>query len=74
MNRALFVSLDESDVLRRCRAAKVGISAIEKLPAGGTRVVCMSTDGAALLKKKLKSHLISGDVTRQEIRPSTPIW
>jgi hypothetical protein len=74
MNRALFVSLEEGEVLRRCRAAKVGISAIEKLPAGGTRVVCMSGDGAALLKKKLKSHLLSGNVTRQEIRPSTPIW
>jgi len=74
MNRALFVSLDETTVVRRCRAANIGISAIEKLPAGGTRVVCMSGDGAALLKKKLKSHLLSGNVTRQEIRPSTPIW
>jgi hypothetical protein len=74
MSRVLFVSLDEGTVVSRCHAAKVGISAIEKLPAGGTRIVCMSSDGAALLKKKLKSHLISGNVTRQEIRPSTPIW
>jgi hypothetical protein len=74
MSRVLFLSLEEGEVVRRCHAAKVGISAIERLPAGGTRVVCMSGDGAALLKKKLKSHLLSGNVTRQEIRPSTPIW
>ena len=74
MSRVLFLSLDEGDVVSRCNAAKVGISAIEQLPAGGTRVVCMSSDGAALLKKKLKSHLLPGNVPRQDIRPSTPIW
>jgi len=74
MSRVLFVSLDEGEVVSRCLAAKVGISAIEHLPAGGTRVVCMSSDGAATMRKKLKSNLISTGVARQSHRPDTPIW
>jgi hypothetical protein len=74
MSRVLFDSLDEGEVVSRCLAEKVGISAIEKLPLGGVRVVCMSGDGAARMKKKLKKHLLSGEVTRQGFRPRTPIW
>ena len=72
MSRVLLVQLDEGDVVARCSAAKVGISAIESLPAGGTRLVCMSGDGAELMRKKLKRNLISGDVTREAYRPGTP--
>jgi len=39
MSRVLFVALDEGQVVSRCLAAKVGISAIERLPAGGVRLV-----------------------------------
>ena len=54
MSRVLLVALDEGDVVARCLAAKVSISAIERLPSGGTRLVCMSVDGAAHMRKKLK--------------------
>jgi len=74
MNRVLFVSLDEGTVAKRCAAANVGISAIERLPAGGTRLVCMSGDGAEAMRKKLKSHLISDKVPRRPHRPKSPIW
>ena len=37
MSRALFVSLDEGQVVARCLAKNVGISAIERLPGGGVR-------------------------------------
>jgi hypothetical protein len=74
MSREMFVTLDESDVVRRCAAEKVGISAIEKLPAGGTRLVCMSTDGAAHMFRKLKPHLIEGAVDRQKHRPNRLLW
>lgn len=74
MSRELFVKLDEADVVRRCNAEKVGISATEKLPAGGTRLVCMSVDGAAQMYRKLKSHLIVGAVDRQRLRPSRLLW
>ncbi|HET9811975.1 MAG TPA: hypothetical protein VFP53_09845 [Sphingomicrobium sp.] len=74
MSRALFVSLREGDVVARCLAAKVGISSIEDLPLGGVRFVCMSGDGAATMRKKLKSHLLPDDVVRQSHRPSSSIW
>ena len=74
MSRELFVTLGESDVISRCLAEKVGISAIETLPAGGTRLVCMSGHGAAVMTRKFKAHLISGAVTRQRHRPTRPLW
>jgi hypothetical protein len=74
MNRALMVALDEPAEVAKCRAAKVGISAIERLPAGGVRLVCMSSDGAALMTRKLKAHLIREEVTRERHRPASPLW
>lgn len=74
MSRELFVSLDEADVVSRCLAEKVGISAIERLPAGGTRLVCMSGHGASVMTRKLKSHLITEAVIRQRHRPTRPLW
>jgi L-asparaginase II len=72
--RALFVSLDEGDVVARCGAAKVTISAIEKLPQGGVRFVCTSVDGAERMKKKFKAHLLPDTVARQNYRPTAPTW
>ena len=74
MSREMFLTLEESDVISRCRAEKVGISAIERLPAGGTRLVCMSVDGAAHMYRKLKTHLIHGAVDRQKHRPNRLLW
>ena len=74
MSRELFVALDESEVIKRCLAEKVGISALEKLPAGGVRLVCMSVDGAAQIFRKLKPHLIEGPVSRQQHRPNRLLW
>ena len=74
MSRALNLDMDEGRVIARCLTEKVGVSAIERLPRGGVRLVCMSADGAALIRKKLKAHLIGGEVTRQRHRPSSPLW
>ena len=74
MSRELYLTLDEGDVVSRCLAEKVGISAIERLPQGGVRFVCMSGDGAAHMKKKLKAHLLKDDVVRQSHRPVSQIW
>lgn len=74
MSRALFLSLDEGQVIAKCLAEKVGISAIERLPGGGVRLVCMSSDGAATMSRKFKGHLIAGDVKRTVHRPSNPLW
>jgi hypothetical protein len=50
------------------------VSAIERLVDGGVRLVCMSVNGAELIRKKLKRHLIKGEVTRERYRPTTPLW
>jgi hypothetical protein len=74
MSRVLFVTLDEREVTAKCLAEKVGISAIERLPAGGVRLVCMSSDGAALMTRKLKAHLLKEEATRERHRPVRPLW
>lgn len=74
MSRVLFVALDESQVADRCLAAKVGVSAIERIPAGGVRLVCMSGDGAEVMRRKFRGKLIKAEVTRELHRPRTPIW
>lgn len=74
MSRALNVTLNEGDALAVCAAAKVGVSAIEKLPQGGVRLVCMSMDGAETMRRKFKAKLIKGDVVRERLRPRNPLW
>jgi hypothetical protein len=74
MSRVLFLTLDEGRVVTHCLAEKVGISAIEGLPSGGTRLVCMSSHGAAQMARKLKAHLLKEDAVRARHRPLTPLW
>ncbi len=74
MSRVINLTLDEGVVVIRCLSEKVGISAIERLPQGGVRLVCMSTEGAELVRRKLKRYLINGDVTRERHRPVKPLW
>ena len=74
MSRVLLVALEEGEVVAKCLAAKVGISALERLPGGGVRLVSMSTDGAAQMSRKLKRNLIDGEVERQRHRPASPLW
>lgn len=69
MSRVVHLRLDEGAVVTRCLSEKVGVSAIERLPAGGVRLVCMSNDGAELVRRKLKQHLIKGEVERLPYRP-----
>jgi hypothetical protein len=74
MSRSLYLRIDEGRAVAECLKRKVGISAIERLPAGGVRLVCMSSDGAARMRRSLKSELIDGDgVARERHRPSTPL-
>lgn len=72
MSRVLLVAMDEVELVARCLAAKVGISAMESLPGGGIRLVCMSVDGAKRMRRRLKPELITGTVTRQLYRPGSP--
>ena len=74
MTRSLFVNLDEADVIARCQKEKVGVSALERIPSGGVRLVCMSVDGATLMRRKFKSQLIAGEPVRARHRPTRPLW
>ena len=74
MSRVLFLDLDEGAVVAKCLAENVGISAIERLPQGGTRLVCRSNDGASTMTQTLKKHLIQSDVVRARHRPTSPLW
>jgi hypothetical protein len=74
MSRALNLTMGQDDVIARCAKEKVGISAIERIPSGGTRLVCMSGHDAERLRTKLKSHIIKGDVVRERHRPTRPLW
>lgn len=74
MSRALLLALDEGQVVAACLKENVAISAIERLVSGGVRLVCMSSDGAARMTRKLKPHLIDGVAFRERHRPTTPLW
>jgi hypothetical protein len=74
VSRVVHFSLDEGVVVIRCLSEKVGVSAIEGLPGGGVRLVCMSSDGAAKIRKKLKDYVIDGEVIRERHRPKTGTW
>ena len=74
MSREILVAMSESEVIAKCQAAKVGVSAIERIPAGGVRLVCMSMSGAETMRKKFKAHLIEGTVIREKLRPDHTTW
>ena len=74
MNREIFVNLEEGDVIARCLKEKVGVSVIERIPSGGVRLVCSSSEGALRMRIKLKSRLIAGDVVRARHRPAQLLW
>ena len=74
MSRVVLLSMSESDVIAKCNDAKIGVSAIERLTTGGVRLVCMSVDGAATIRSKLKTHIIKGEVVRERLRPVRSHW
>lgn len=72
MSRVLFLDLNTDQVAEKCRSERVEVSVLERLPDGGTRLVCMSKDGASRMFAKLKKHLIQEvKLTR---RPARPLW
>lgn len=74
MSRALNLSLTMAQVDRHCRENGIAISALEALPDGGARLVCMSNYGAAQIRLKLKAHVLEENVRRQRFRPVKPLW
>jgi len=75
MSRVVYLALGEGEVIARCLKENVAVSAIERLPSGGVRLVCNSGDGALRIRSVLKKQLLeAGAISREPHRPSTPLW
>lgn len=74
MSRAINLSMTEAEILRHCQDKEIAVSALEALPDGGVRLVCMSGYGAAQIRSKLKGQIIEGEVRRERFRPVHPLW
>ncbi len=70
----MFVNLTEDQVTASCKAENFSISAIERIPQGGVRLVCMSSEGAGTMTRKFAGKLITAEVTRERHRPTRPMW
>jgi hypothetical protein len=69
MSREIYLNVGERFVAAQCLEVNVGISSLETLPSGGTRLVCMSVNGAEAMRRKLEKHLMKGDGTRERRGP-----
>ena len=69
MSREMYLNVSEGFVVAQCLEEEVGISTIKSLACGGTRLVCMSVDGADTMRRKLKKNLMKDDPTRERRGP-----
>jgi hypothetical protein len=63
-SRAINLSASEAEVRAECAKQDLPISAIETLLSGGTRVVMMDGDAAAMMRKAFKKQILTGPVNR----------
>src|ERR1700761_7552355 len=70
MTRAINLDLTEASVRQGCETLGVRISMIEMLDSGGVRLVCLSADGAAIIRRELSAKIIAGRVERSRIYSS----
>jgi hypothetical protein len=68
------LAMSEQEALALCASQKVAVSAIERLPTGGVRLVCNSASGADLVRQKAKSKVIAEERVREKHRPASPLW
>lgn len=73
MSRALNLDVTEAEVSAVCLTMGVATTAMESLIPSGTRVVCRNSEGAMTLRKKFKTKLIEGPITRspRSVTPSS---
>jgi hypothetical protein len=68
MSRAININATQDHVIAACAKRKVGISAIETLQSGGTRVVMNNAVDTAIIAKVYGKKVISGQVVRTPTR------
>lgn len=69
MSREIYLNVSQGFVVAQCLEHKVGISTIASLACGGTRLVCMSVEGADTMRRKLKKNLMKDDGKRERHGP-----
>lgn len=68
MSRALNLDAPQEHVFDMCTKHKAGITQIESLVSGGTRVVLKNADDAAVIARAYKGKIITGTITRTPTR------
>jgi len=67
MSRAISLSAPMQTVTDLCEKHAIGISVIEPLPSGGTRVVLNNDDDADAIRRYMKGKLLEGAVARSPL-------
>ena len=64
MSRVVNLSISETAARDHCQSRNIGVSALERLPDGGFRLVCTSGLGAEEVRRTLKTKLLKDPVRR----------
>jgi len=72
MSRAINIDATVEDVTASCVKHNIGISSIEPLQSGGTRVVLNNSDDAEKLRRRMKGQIIAGLVVRSGLYMARP--
>lgn len=64
MSRVVNLKVSVQAVTTLCTQQSIGISTIEPLDSGGSRVVLRTADDAEMLRRKMKGKTIDGPVVR----------
>ena len=74
MSRAMFIQKDQDDVEKICAKAKIAISTLETLPAGGTRLVCLTSADADEARTAFGKSVMAGRQQRSPMSISPSKW
>jgi hypothetical protein len=64
MSRAVNLDATVPVVTALCAKHSIGISSIEPLDSGGTRVVLLTADGAGEIRRLMKKQVLEGPIVR----------
>lgn len=67
MTRVVTVDATPDAVTQRCNMLGIGISVIEPLQSGGTRVILNNSDDAERVRRDMKEKLITGPSVRSSL-------
>ena len=68
MSRAINIASPRDEVEQTCAKHDAGISSIETLPGGCTRLVLQSADAAAIIRRAYGAKVITTDLARTPLQ------